>query len=79
MPTRDEETGRFTQEFDVEEFIEALQSDELDTPAATSEVAAVVGCDHDTAYKKLRAAEDDGRVGTRKAGNTRLWWVNKSD
>lgn len=75
MPTRDDETGRFTQEFPAELFVEALRDDDLEKPAATSEVAAHVGCDHDTAYKKLRALEEVGRVSTRKAGNTRIWSV----
>lgn len=42
-------------------------------PAGTQEVADELGSSYETAYHKLRALEDDGRVTSRKVGNARLW------
>ncbi|SET50886.1 hypothetical protein [Natrinema hispanicum] len=43
--------------------------------AGTADVADAVGCSHDTAYKRLRSLEGDGRVTSRKIGQARVWSV----
>lgn len=68
---RDEETGRFTIEFQDEDFIESIK--ELDGSATTSDVADLLDCDRRTAYLRLNELEDAGRISSRKIGNSLLW------
>jgi len=70
-PNRDEESGKYTQGFTPTDAVDALR--ELDGAATTSEVGNMMGCARRTAYNKLQAAEDDGRVRSRDAGRSRLW------
>ena len=42
-------------------------------PSGTQEVADELECAYATAYEKLRALEDEGRVTSRKIANARLW------
>lgn len=77
MPDRDDETGRYTDEYPSELFLDALR--ELGGNGGTQEVADEVGCIYDTAYKKLRALEDSGDVTSRKVGNARLWMLVDDD
>ena len=72
MPERDEETGKYTEEYPVAAFLSAIR--ELDG-AGTGEIAAQVGCDRRTAYVKLNALEDSGQVSSRKVGQTLFWTV----
>lgn len=68
---RDEETGRFTTEFQDEDFIDAIT--ELDGSASTSEIADFLDCDRRTAYLRLNKLEDKGHISSRKVGNSLLW------
>ena len=67
---RDDETGKFTEEYPTEDFIEVL---ETDGPASTTEIAEQIGCDRRTAYLKLQSLEDDEEIQSRKVGNALLW------
>ena len=67
---RDDESGKFTEEYPVEEFIEAIG--ELDS-AGTTDIADYIGCDRRTAYLKLQALDEDGKVESQKVGNALLW------
>jgi len=67
---RDDESGKFTEEYPVEEFIEAIR--ELDS-AGTTDIADYIGCDRRTAYLKLQALDEDGKVESQKVGNALLW------
>ncbi len=73
MPDRDETTGRYSESFPSEAFIDAI--DALGGAAGTQEVADQVGCQYRTAYGKLRDLESAGRVSSRKVANARLWSV----
>lgn len=68
---RDEETGRFTTEFQDEDFTNAIR--ELDGSASTSEIADLLDCDRRTAYLRLNELEDEGHISSRKVGNSLLW------
>jgi transposase len=70
---RDEESGRFTEEYPSEELVAAIRN--AGGAAGTQEVATTVGCSYETAYKKLRRLEDAGELTHRKVGNARLWEV----
>lgn len=73
MPERDAGTGRYVAEYPVEEFVAAIR--ELGRDASTKAIADEVGCQYDTAYKKLTRLEDAGRVESRKIASARLWEV----
>lgn len=71
MPDRNDDTGRYTDEYPPSAFTEAIAA--LGGSAGTQEVADEVGCIYDTAYKKLRSLEDSGKINSRKVANARLW------
>lgn len=71
---RDTDTGRYTETYPTEEFIEAVR--EL-SPAGTADVAEAVGCRYETAYKKLQHLADQGRVASDKIGGSLLWSVSE--
>ena len=70
---RDESSGRFTPSYSTEAFLEAI--DDHSGVATTSEIAAAVGCDRRTAYKRLTTLEEETRVDSRKSNRVRLWSV----
>lgn len=67
---RDNFSGRYTTEFDIEDFLEAVE--ELDV-ATTQKVADEVGCSYDLAYRRLKELRDDGEISGQKVGNTYRW------
>ncbi len=67
---RDEETGKFSQQYDQEQFLEAIE--ELDMPT-TAAIAEHVGCSYDLAYRRLYGLEADGFVTKDNIGGTFLW------
>lgn len=67
---RDKESGKFTEEYPAQEFLEALA--ELG-PSGTTDISDYVGCDRRTAYLKLKSLEEEGEVRSRKVGNSLLW------
>lgn len=70
VPERDEETGQFREEYPVQDFLRAVV--ELDTPT-TSNVADLVGCSYDLAYRRLVNLADKGEVLKQEVGNSILW------
>ena len=67
---RDEGSGKFTEKYPPEEFLEALA--ELG-PSGTTDISSYVDCDRRTAYLKLKSLEEDGEVRNKKVGNSLLW------
>lgn len=67
------DSGKYTDKYPPESFTDALR--ELGGAAGTQDIADAVGCKYDTAYKKLRTLEDEGRVTSQKVANARLWQV----
>ncbi|MFC6720299.1 transcriptional regulator [Halobacteriaceae bacterium SHR40] len=67
---RDENSGKFTEEYPETDFLEAL--DEIG-PAGTTDISDHVGCDRRTAYLKLKSLEKDNEVRSQKVGNALLW------
>lgn len=67
---RDEESGKYTEEYPLEEFIEALE--ELGQ-AGTTDISEYVGCDRRTAYLKLQSLEEDDEIESTKIGSALLW------
>lgn len=67
---RDDESGQFSEEYPLQEFLEALS--ELG-PSGTTDISDNIGCDRRTAYLKLKSLEEEGRVRSKKVGNALLW------
>lgn len=72
-PARDEDSGRYEEEFPREEFLRAVE--ELDSPT-TSNVASYVGCSYDLAYRRLKGLEEEGVVRSDTVGNSFLWRIS---
>ncbi|SFC63287.1 hypothetical protein SAMN05444422_112108 [Halobiforma haloterrestris] len=69
---QDSETGKITQKYPDEAFIQAVKEQSL---ASTSEVGEVVGCSSDNAYRRLKSLEDAGKVESKKAGQSLVWYL----
>lgn len=70
MPRERDDAGRIKETYPLEDVHATL---EAIGPAGTQEVADELGSAYATAYEKLRALEDEGRVTSRKVANARLW------
>lgn len=71
---RDTESGQFAEKYDTETFLDALRAG--GGAASTADVADHVGCPRRTAYSRLDALHDDGRIGKRAVGAGVLWELN---
>ena len=76
MRNRDKESGRYTGEYSMEDFLQAISNE--GGVAGTGEIAERVGCAHDTAYKRLQKLEKKGLVSSEKVGNTLIWSENRT-
>jgi DNA invertase Pin-like site-specific DNA recombinase len=72
---REEDSGRYTTSYPGSDFINAIQT--LDGMAGTSEIAKNVGCTRRTAYKRLQSLESEGKVSSRKVGNSLVWTMTE--
>ena len=71
MPTdRDDESGRFREQYPAESFLNAVE--ELDV-VTTSKVAEHVGCSYDLAYRRLNALAEEGQVEKMDVGGSFMW------
>lgn len=71
MPDRDDETGQYNEDYADREFIEALRAE--DGMTATSTVADAVGCDHDTARRRLDKLAAKGVVERLQPSRSIFW------
>ena len=68
MPNdRNEDSGKFTEQYPTEEFLSAVK--EIDN-ATTAEVADLVGCSYDLAYRRLNELSEDEKITRMKVGST---------
>lgn len=74
---RDDESGRFETSYSDDDFRAAVET--LGPGVGTADIADMVGCGRDTAYRRLRGLEDDGEVESRKVGMARLWSLPDAD
>jgi len=68
---REKDSGKYTTSYPDSDFIDAIQT--LDGMAGTSEIAENVGCTRRTAYTRLQSLESEGKVSSRKVGNSLVW------
>lgn len=65
-----DERGQFQPEHADREFLDAVAEHE---PAGTTEVADAVGVTRQNADRRLRRLEDEGRVTSKRIGNSLAW------
>jgi predicted transcriptional regulator len=70
---RDEESGKYTTSYRDSVFLDAIQN--YEGLAGTAEIAKEVGCTRRTAYTRLKSLEEEGRVDSRKVGNSLVWSI----
>lgn len=71
MPAdRDEESGKFTERYPREAFLDAVENIEN---ATTAKIAEEVGCSYDLAYRRLNTLTDDGDVKRTEIGSSFVW------
>lgn len=69
-----EDSGRFTETVTPENVLEVFES--VSGPVVTSgDVAEALECSRETARRKLRTLEEQGRVASRKTAGRVVWWV----
>lgn len=68
---RDDESGRYVTSYSDDDFVEVVE--EYGPDVGTQTIADEVGCDRDTAYRRLRELEEQNLVSSRKVGMARLW------
>lgn len=74
MPGKDRDaSGKYTTSYPDEAFLAAVH--ELGPAVGTQAVAEEVGCNRDTAYRRLRSLEESGELQSRKVGMARLWTI----
>ena len=69
-PKRDEETGRYEEEYSDEMFLSAVS---ITSPSTTSSIANEVGCSYDLAYRRLHTLEEEGELTKEEIGGTFVW------
>jgi len=68
--TKRAESGVYASQYSTDTIIETLEREDV---VGTQDIADALGCVYDTAYKRLRKLEDEGRVQSQKVANTRIW------
>lgn len=70
MTSRDDDSGKFTEQYPRKAFIQAVTSVEN---ATTTKVADEVGCSYDLAYRRLNALEADDEISRITVGSAFIW------
>lgn len=71
---RDEESGKYTENYPAERFIAALREAEGNV-AGTSEIAETVGCSDRLTLLRLDALAEEGRIQRRDIGRSNVWML----
>ncbi|WP_121744024.1 HTH domain-containing protein [Natronorubrum halophilum] len=67
------DSGRFTDTTTLADVLDVF--DAVEGPVVTSgDIAESLDCSRETARRKLRALEEDGRVASRKTAGRVVWW-----
>jgi len=67
---RDEDTGKFTTQYQREDFLDALEQEDF---LSTSDVAEIVGCTQNLAYRRLKKLDNEGEVKSKEIGRFLAW------
>jgi hypothetical protein len=76
-PERDAESGKYTDAYSDEEFIEAIQSE--GGLAGTSAVADIVGCTHRQALNRLKELREQNKVSSKDVGRALAWQIQSDE
>ena len=76
-PERDAESGKYTDDYSDEEFIEAIRAEE--GLAGTSAVAEIVGCTHRQALNRLKDLREQGEVRSKDVGRALAWQIHSDE
>lgn len=68
---RDEKSGKFTEQYPREAFLQAVENIEN---ATTAKVAEAVGCSYDLAYRRLNSLADEGELTRIEIGSSFVWF-----
>jgi predicted ArsR family transcriptional regulator len=68
---RDEDSGRYTDTYTDDEFIEAIKGE--GGLAGTGEIATTVGCSHRQALNRLKELEEKNIVISKDVGRSLAW------
>ena len=71
---QNKDTGKIEQVYSDEEFVNAAEQQPL---ASTKEIAEIVGCSQENAYRRLKALEGTDDVESKMAGNSLIWFPSK--
>jgi hypothetical protein len=71
---RDDFSGRYTETFPLESFIEAVEEFGR---ASTTQVAEQVGCSYDLAYRRLNQLRENGEIEGDKLGGSYHWRISE--
>jgi len=74
---RDEESGKYTNAYDDDEFLTALE--EEGGVAGTSDLADAVGCTSRHALSRLRELEQAGEITSKDVGRSLVWMFAGND
>jgi len=67
---RDEETGKYTTQYQREDFLRVLDQDDF---LSTNDIAESVGCTQNLAYRRLKDLEKEGEVKSTTIGRSLAW------
>jgi len=74
MSREREDTGRYTETVTLDGVLSVFET--VDGPVVTSgDVAEALDCSRETARRKLRTLEEQGKVASRKTAGRVVWWV----
>jgi hypothetical protein len=76
-PERDAESGKYTDAYSDEEFIEAIQDE--GGLAGTSAVAEIVGCTHRQALNRLKELKEQDKVTSKDVGRALVWQISSDE
>ncbi|WP_202935172.1 transcriptional regulator [Halorussus amylolyticus] len=69
-PERDGDSGKFTEQYPREAFLQAVADLEN---ATTAKVAERVSCSYDLAYRRLNALAEDDEIARTQIGSSFVW------
>lgn len=74
MSRKREESGRYTETVTLDAVLGIFE--DVAGPVVTSgDVAEALDCSRETARRKLRTLEEQGRVASRKTAGRVVWWI----
>lgn len=73
-----EDSGRYTETISLAAVLGVFET--VDGPVVTSgDVAEALDCSRETARRKLRALEEQGRIASRKTAGRVVWWTVETE